>query len=126
MAELWDLWFPQAGSTGVSFARSRVDPAEVGERLLVHAPPPRLDVTVTDDDGAVRARGRALERHEEGPMAYLVRRDGKVDLEDGWPDDDDVGRVVILPGGEAGTLVSWWHAPDRSEWRWRVEFSNHR
>ncbi|HLI74276.1 MAG TPA: hypothetical protein VKU86_10400 [Acidimicrobiales bacterium] len=126
MAEVWDLWFPQAGATGLSFARTRVDPEVAGERVLVHASPPRLDVTVTDDDGGIVARGRGLERREEGPMSYLVRRGGEIALEEGWPGDDDIGRVVILPGGEAGTLLSWWHAPDRTAWRWRVEFSNQR
>jgi hypothetical protein len=32
---------------------------------------------------------------------------------------------VILPGGEAGILKSWWHADDHSEWRWQIEFYNH-
>ena len=36
----------------------------------------------------------------------------------------DIGRVVILPGGEAGILKSWWNADDRREWRWQVEFYN--
>lgn len=45
--------------------------------------------------------------------------------EDGWPTDADLGRLVILPGGEAGILQAWWNADDRSEWRWSVEFYNH-
>jgi hypothetical protein len=40
------------------------------------------------------------------------------------PDQDDLGRLVILPGGEAGILTAWWHAPDRREWRWQLELSN--
>jgi hypothetical protein len=47
-------------------------------------------------------------------------------LEDGWPSQEDLGRLVILPGGEAGILKAWWHAEDQSEWRWQVEFYNHR
>ncbi len=39
---------------------------------------------------------------------------------------DDLGSLVILPGGEVGTLVEWWNAPDGSEWRWRLEFYNRR
>ena len=35
MLESWDLWFPDAGATGVSFARSRVDDQAAGNRLLV-------------------------------------------------------------------------------------------
>ena len=26
----------------------------------------------------------------------------------------------------AAILVSWWNAEDESEWRWQVEFYNHR
>ena len=125
MIENWDLWFPDVGATGLSFARSRVDSDAAGERLLVHAAPPRLDVTVRSDDGVVVASGGGLERGERGPMSFLVRKGGKVELEDGWPGQDDVGRLVILPGGEAGILQKWWHAEDRSEWRWQVEFYNH-
>jgi hypothetical protein len=125
MLEYWDLWLQPAGATGLSFARSRVDSEDAGERVLVHAAPPRLDVTVRDERGAVIAEGKGLERGAAGPMSYLVREGGKIRLEDGWPDQDDLGRVVILPGGEAGILRSWWHAADRSEWRWQVEFYNH-
>jgi hypothetical protein len=31
---------------------------------------------------------------------------------------------VILPGGEAGILTTWWHAPDHTAWRWQLELSN--
>jgi hypothetical protein len=58
-------------------------------------------------------------------MSYLVRQDDTIRLADGWPSQDDLGRLVILPGGEAGILKRWWHAEDRSEWRWQVEFYNH-
>jgi len=57
-------------------------------------------------------------------MSYLVRRGNIITLEDGWPTEQDIGRVVILPGGEAGILKSWWNADDRREWRWQVEFYN--
>jgi hypothetical protein len=67
-----------------------------------------------------------LERHQEGPMSYLVRHGQEIRLEDGWPTDADVGRLVLLPGGEAGILKAWWHADDCSKWRWQVEFSNQR
>ena len=125
MIEVWDLWFPDAGVTGVSFARSRVDAEAAGDRLLVHAAPSRLDVTVRSEDGEMLARGEKLERHEKGPMSFLVRRDREITLEDGWPTEADLGRLVILPGGEAGILQKWWNAEDKSEWRWGVEFYNH-
>jgi hypothetical protein len=122
--EIWDLWFPSAGATGVSFARARVDGAVAGDRILVHAAPPSLGVELRADDGALIARGDDLERGAPGPMTFLLREGDRIRLEDGWPTDDDLGRVVILPGGEAGILRSWWHAQDRRSWRWQVEFSN--
>jgi hypothetical protein len=126
MVEQWDLWFPDAGATGLSFARCRVGAADAAGPVLVHAAPPRLDVTVRDERGAVVAEGRGLERHAPGPMSLLTRDGGRIGLEDHWPGEDDLGRLVILPGGEAGILVSWWHADDHSEWRWRLELYNHR
>jgi len=125
MLEVWDLWFPDAGATGISFARSRVDDQAAGDRLLVHAAPPKLDVAVRDQDGKLIAQGSGLERGQSGPMSYLVRQDDRIMLEDGWPTPDDLGRLVILPGGEAGILKAWRHADDDSEWRWQIEFYNH-
>ena len=122
--ETWDLWFPSAGSTGIAFARARVDGAVAGDRVLIHAAPPTLTVEVRDDDGRVLARGEDLERGAPGPVSFLQRDGDRVRLEDGWPTQDDLGRVVILPGGEAGILRAWWHADDRRSWRWQVEFSN--
>jgi hypothetical protein len=125
MLEHWDLWYPAAGATGMSFARSKVDGEVAGDRVLVHAAPPKLDVTVRDEAGKVVAEGHGLERGQPGPISYLVRDGDSIRLEDGWPGPDDLGLLVILPGGEAGILTSWWHADDRSEWRWQVEFYNH-
>ncbi len=124
MTETWDLWFPAAAATGLSFARTRVDREAAGDRLLVHAAPPKLEVVVRDDDtGAVVASG-SVERGAEGPMSYLLRDGDEVRLEDGWPSQDDLGRLVVLPGGEAGILTAWEHADDQSWWRWSVEFFN--
>ena len=126
MIELWDLWFPHSGATGLSFARCRVGADAAAERVLVHAAPPALDVTVRDEHGAVVAEGHGLKRHAPGPMSLLIRDGATIRLEDHWPDQDDLGLLVLLPGGEAGILTSWWHAPDRSAWRWHLELSNHR
>jgi hypothetical protein len=122
--QTWDLWFPDAGATGVPFARTVVDSAVAGDRVLVHAAPPALEVTVRDATGAVVARGERLERGAPGPMCALVLRGDRVELEDGWPTDADLGRLVLLPGGETGVLRSWWHSDDRTAWRWTVEFAN--
>ncbi len=108
----------------MSFARSRVNANDAGERVLVHAAPVKLQVTVRDAAGNLVATGDGLERHQPGPMTFLVRSGATITLEDGWPTDQDIGRVVILPGGEAGILRSWWNADDRKEWRWQLEFYN--
>jgi hypothetical protein len=122
--ETWDLWYPGPGATGLPFARARINANDAQDCVLVHAAPQKLQVSVRDESGAVVARGDKLERHQPGPMSFLNRNGDTITLEDGWPTKRDIGRVVILPGGEAGILKSWWNADDRKEWRWQVEFYN--
>jgi len=122
-AQIWDLWYPNAGAQGLPFARGRLDATNV---LLVHAPPEALAVEVRDDDGALIARGRYLPRTADRPMARLTIQGTRITREDRWPDEPDLGRPVILPGGEVGILKHWWNAEDGSEWRWRLEFYNRR
>jgi len=57
MTDTWDLWFPGAGASGLPFCRAKIS-AEAGGKVLVHAAPPELDVTVSGQDGTVLARGR--------------------------------------------------------------------
>ena len=95
MIEVWDLWFPDAGATGVSFARSRVDAEAAGDRLLVHAAPSRLDVTVRSEDGEMLARGEKLERHE-GPHV-VPRAQGPGDHAGGWIADRSRSRAACNP-----------------------------
>ena len=38
---------------------------------------------------------------------------GQLTREDRWPTQDDLGAIVILPGGEAGVLTAWWNAGGR-------------
>ena len=121
--EIWDLWYPNAAAQGLPFARGRLDATDV---LLVHAAPDTLDVEVRTDDGILLARGRNLRRTADRPLARLSRAGDRVERLDLWPEEIDLGRPVILPGGEVGILKSWWNAEDGSEWRWRVEFYNHR
>lgn len=121
--EVWDLWYPNAGSQGLPFARGRLDTADV---LLVHAAPDTLRVEIRDDEGQLLVLADGLARTADRPMARLIRRDDTIERVDIWPEADDVGRPVILPGGEVGILLSWWNAPDGQEWRWQVEFYNHR
>jgi hypothetical protein len=121
--QTWDLWYPQAGATGVAFARGRLAATNV---LFVHAPPPMLTVEVRSDSGERLAYARDLARTADRPMARLTVQGEQITREDLWPTQNDIGQLVILPGGEVGQLLSWWNAEDGSEWRWRVEFYNHR
>lgn len=121
--QIWDLWYPQAAATGVAFARGRLDPTNI---LLVHAAPPILTVEVRGDSGARLAYAQDLARTADRPMARLTLQGERIRREDLWPTREDIGRLVILPGGEVGQLLSWWNAKDGSEWRWQIEFYNHR
>lgn len=121
--QTWDLWYPKAAATGLPFARGRLDSTRV---LWVHAAPDVLSVWVRDGERVV-ASGTDLARlGEELPTTRLWIEGNEVRREDRWPTSADLGSLVILPGGEVGTLVEWWNAEDGSEWRWRVEFYNHR
>jgi len=121
--ETWDLWFPEAGATGIPIARGRLDATDI---LWAHAVPASLDVTVRDQDERVIASGKGLQRMgERVPLARLSRRGSEIVREDRWPTQADLGSPVILPGGEAGILTAWWNAEDGSVWRWQVEFYNH-
>ena len=121
--EYWNLYYPKAAAAGMMFARSAIDPADV---LLVHAPPEFLTVEIYNQDGELLAKSKDLKMTADSPMLRLTRRDNQIERQDIWPTKEDVGRVVILPGGEAGILKEWWNAEDKSEWRWEVEFYNHK
>src|ERR1700730_2342973 len=122
--ETWDLWLPGPGATGLPFARSSVNPGDAGERVLVHAAPQRLQVVVTDAAGQIVARSDRLERHQPGPMSFLLRDGATITLEDGWPTAAEIGRVLLLPGGEATIVNSWSLADLRKECRCQLEFFN--
>src|SRR4051794_18482665 len=111
-AEVWDLWYPNAAAQGLPFARGRLERTDV---LLVHAAPPTMRVAVFDDAGKLLAAGDQLERTAERPMTRLMRHGIAITREDRWPSGTDIGRPVILPGGEVGILQSWWNAEDGSE-----------
>ena len=123
LLEAWDLWYPKAGATGISFARGRCDPTLV---MLTHAAPPFLTVNVYDSQGQTLAFGQDLEATDVTPITRLTRNGSAIVRQDIWPGEGDIGALVLLPGGEIGRLLSWWHAADHSEWRWQVEFYNHR
>jgi len=120
---LWDLWYPQAAATGLPFARGRLAATDV---LLVHAAPALLTVEIRSETGERIAYSADLPRTADRPMARLTRQGHQVVREDLWPTAADLGRPILLPGGEVGRLLHWWNAEDGSEWRWQVEFYNHR
>ena len=121
--QIWDLWYGQAGATGVAFARGRLKATKV---LFVHASPPTLTVEVRSESGKRLAYAQDLAQTADRPMARLTLEGGTITREDLWPIQSDLEQMVILPGGEVGKLLSWWNAEDGSEWRWQVEFYNHR
>ena len=121
--QIWDLWYPQAGATGISFARGRLDETNV---LLVHAPPSMLNVELRSEDGRRLAYAQDLAQTADRPIARLTVQGENIIREDLWPTKSDIGKLIILPGGEVGKLLSWWNAEDGSEWRWQVEFYNNR
>ncbi len=121
--QIWDLWYPQAAATGVPFARGRLDATNV---LLVHAAPPMLTVEGRDDHGKRLVYAKDLPQTADRPMSRLTVQGERILREDLWPTPEDIGRMVILPGGEVGQLLKWWNAEDGGEWRWQVEFYNHR
>lgn len=116
----WTLWYPKAASTGLLFARARVDATD---EVLVHAAPEVLTVEV-ESDARDLAFGQDLQRTLDSPMTRLRRVGGDILREDVWPTDADIGRTVILPGGEAAILKAWWNAEDLKEWRWQIELYN--
>ena len=122
--QTWEMWYPEAAATGLLVARGRLDPTGV---LWLHAAPPTLTVTVRDASDRPIATGEGLARvGPQLPMTRLWIADGQVRRDDRWPTAADLGDRVILPGGEVGLLTAWWHAADGSEWRWSIEFYNHR
>jgi hypothetical protein len=117
----WELRNPDGGMLGLEWGRGVSAPTEV---LLAHSLPERVDVVVRDGQEQLVAKAEGLVGDEPTPMARLHLHDGVVSRESVWPTEEDIGRLVILPGGEVGTLLSWWNADDGSEWRWQVEFHN--
>jgi len=117
---VWQLRSVEGGSAGLEFARSAIDPSRT---VLVHAAPSRLDIEVLANGERLIAIGRDLRPGDGGdtPMTRLVIDGTRVLRSQLWPDDEDLGSVVLLPGGEAGVLQSWSTDADRSSWTWSLE-----
>jgi hypothetical protein len=121
--QIWDLWIPDVGAVGISFARGRLAATDT---LLVHAAPQKLTVEFVDEQGVRVSRGQDLPRTSDTPMARLRRAGDTVTREDIWPSEADYGVPVLLAGDEVGWLTAWWNAPDYAAWRWSIELCNHR
>ena len=121
--QIWDLWIADVGATGISFARGRLDSTDI---LLVHAAPQKLNIEVRSSEGMVIARGENLSRTADTPMARLRHQGDKITREDIWPTEADYGTRVIVAGGEVGILQKWWNDAEQQQWRWSLEFYNHR
>jgi hypothetical protein len=118
---VWEIRNPDGGALGLEFARGTSAPTD---EMLVHATPSRINVEVHTWEGELVAVGRNLTHDEIAPMSKLSISGKKVARENLWPTDEDVGRPVILPGGEVGILKAWWNDEVGQEWRWSVEFAN--
>jgi hypothetical protein len=103
MTELWDLWFPNAGATGLSFARCRVDAEVAAGRVLVHAAPRHLEVVVRNEGGDIVAEGHDLRRGAGGPMSLLVRDGATIRLQDHWPPTTTSAPSSCSPAAKPGS-----------------------
>jgi hypothetical protein len=119
--QYWSVWYPKAAATGLLLGRGLIDPTET---LLVHAVPEYITVEVTDEEGQRLAFGKDLEQTDDTPICRLRREGERITREDIWPSEEDYGTLVLLPGGEVGTLEKWWNADDKKAWRWQVSFFN--
>ena len=119
--ETWEVWYPKAAATGLLVGRGLLDATN---RLLVHAAPDVITVEVHDASGARLAFGQDLERTQTSPVCLCTRDGARIVRDDIWPDEAHLGLPILLPGGEAGILTSWWHRGDRKEWRWSIELHN--
>src|SRR3989440_8886319 len=97
---LWDLWYPEAGATGVPFARGRLNPTDV---LWIHAAPPTLEVAVRTAGGRVVATGESLIRSgPRFPMTRLWLDGAQVRRGEPGPKAAEPGQLVIFPAREDG------------------------
>ena len=109
---------------GLEFARATT--AGGFSRVLVHAAPAKLSVSVTTDDGIRQAGGDADRDGDYSPITLLELAADGVRRREVSPGPEHLGLPVLLPGGEVGILTAWQHAEDHRWWRWSVEFSNHK
>ena len=121
--ETWEVWYPDAASDRLLLARGKCDPTDV---LWLHAAPHSLRVEVRNSAGQRSSFADQLIAQDQCPMTRLTRNGTQIEREDRWPTDADIGALVMLSGREIGRLTAWWNAADDQEWRWSLEFYNHR
>lgn len=119
----WSIRSRDGAMNGLEFTRATT--AGGFTRVLVHAAPGTAEVEIRAEDDRLVARADLDREGEYSPMTLLELDAGELHREEIWPDDSLLGLVVLIAGGEAGVLQRWEHSPDRSWWRWVVEFSNH-
>jgi len=120
---IWDIRNPDGGASGLEFARGRM---RAHTDVLAHSLPTTINVIVCSAEGLLVAQATDLHDETPTPMARLRIVGEHIERTNVWPDESDVGKPVILPGGEVGILRSWSNAADGSEWTWTVELHNHR
>jgi hypothetical protein len=117
----WEIRNPDGGMLGLEFAKGRM---AAHTEVLSHALPERVDIEVRDGSGTCVASAQGLAGGGSTPMARLAIVGEAITRENVWPVDEDLGKPVILPGGEIGMLRSWWNAEDGSQWTWTIELHN--
>ncbi len=118
---IWEIRNPDGGAMGLEFSRALM---AAHEHVLAHALPERIDVEVRTSAGGLVARAEELASEVSTPMARLDLHGEGIVRENVWPSEEDIGKPVILAGGEVGILRSWWNADDHREWTWTLELHN--
>jgi len=111
--ECWIVETSKDGERWRFFGKAWKEP---GQEVLLHAVP-RYVRFRPDGDPAWRP---PLEQMSDLPMTLLNMEDGvRREL---WPDVSHRGLPMLLPGGEAGTLLSFEREDDPERWTYTLEF----
>jgi len=121
---MWTIRSNDGGMNGLEFARATT--AGDLRRILVHAAPAQLSIEVWTEADELVVRGDAERVGDYSPMTLVDLAGDGIRRAEIWPGEDELDLPVFLAGGEVGVLKEWHHAPDRSWWRWQVEFANHK
>src|SRR3712207_8300687 len=100
----WELRSRDGGMNGLEFARCTT--ASGFSRVLVHAAPAQLQLTVVADDDTVVLRADAQRDGAYSPVTLLELDGGQVRRSEVWPGPELYGLPVLLPGGEVGVLTA--------------------